>query len=174
MVNSPKFCIFEESITNMLIIDNMVKPIDYLKNRYSIASIRGIKITDEDDDGNKYKKTIRYMENKVLIDFSLTSIIHSERNYVVKVLDYIIRNLVWGTNVIILKGVDIAKETNLDVTDVSKGISRLKELNVIERVRDIPEYKNDDSINKKLYTVNHNLVFKGNIKNLKRDFDNQL
>ena len=72
------------------------------------------------------------------------------------------------------RAVDIAKETNLDVTDVSKGISRLKELNVIERVRDIPEYKNDDSINKKLYTVNHNLVFKGNIKNLKRDFDNQL
>ena len=69
---------------------------------------------------------------------------------------------------------EIAKETNLDVTDVSRGISRLKELNIIERVRDIPEYKNDDSINKKLYTVNHNLVFKGNIKNLKRDFDNQL
>lgn len=156
----------------MFIIDGMVRAIDYLKSNFKLT-IGKRTIEDESDDGQKYNKTIWFMKDKALFDFSMIKIIHNERMYVVEVLEYICNHLEWGTNAIILDNSQISTDRNLNKPDVSRGISRLVELNIIVKAKTLDRYKKDNSINNKLYIVNHNKLFKGNTKNMKKDFDKQ-
>ena len=56
-------------------------------------SVKGLRIKDEDDSGTKYNKTIYYMEDKVLIDNSLVTILSEESKYVGIVIRYIVDNI---------------------------------------------------------------------------------
>ena len=109
------------------------------------------------------------MTDKAIIDNNLILTLHSEKKYVVLLVDYIVRNLVWGHNYVTLVPEDIVKTAHGSISrgDVSKAIKRCIELNIIVRTNeDREEYKN---LNKYIYTVNHNYIFKGNTKNYLKD-----
>ena len=57
-------------------------------------------------------------------------------------------------------------------TDVSRVITRFEELEIIKPCSELPIF-NGARVKKNLYTVNHNYIFRGNIKNLISDFDKQ-
>lgn len=116
-------------------------------------------------EGNQYKKVIN-MTDKYIAGNNLMPILLDERKYVVLLAIYISKNLRWGTNVIELKPVNILSNLHIDRGDISKGIKRLIELNIIVRANTIEKYKD---LSKYLYIVNHNYIFKGNIKNLIKD-----
>lgn len=156
----------------MFIIDGVIKAVDYLKSNFKLGCRKSI-TKDEDDNGNEYTKTIWYMEDKTLFDISMIDIIHKERSYVVDVLKYICQNLTWGTNVIILDNKRIAEYTGVNKPDISRAITRLVSLNIIVKAKTLDIYKNDNDISNKLYIVNHNMVFRGNSRKLKKDFDKQ-
>ena len=138
---------------------------DYLDGGF-LMSFGKRTIIDEDIDANQYKKVIRYMNDKAIIDNNLILKLLNERKYVSLLVDYISKNLTWGTNVIELVPKDILAKENIDRGDISKGIKRLIELEIIVQAN---TRKNYEGLNKYLYIVNHNYIFKGNIKNLIKD-----
>ena len=138
---------------------------DYLDGGF-LMSFGKRTIIDEDIDANQYKKVIRYMNDKAIIDNNLILKLLDERKYVSLLVDYISKNLTWGTNVIELVPKDILAKENIDRGDISKGIKRLIELEIIVQAN---TRKNYEGLNKYLYIVNHNYIFKGNIKNLIKD-----
>lgn len=138
---------------------------DYLDGGF-LMSFGKRTIIDEDIDANQYKKVIRYMNDKAIIDNNLILKLLDERKYVSLLVDYISKNLTWGTNVIELVPKDILAKENIDRGDISKGIKRLIELEIIVQANTRKSY---EGLNKYLYIVNHNYIFKGNIKNLIKD-----
>ena len=138
---------------------------DYLDGGF-LMSFGKRTIIDEDIDANQYKKVIKYMNDKAIIDNNLILKLLNERKYVSLLVDYISKNLTWGTNVIELVPKDILAKENIDRGDISKGIKRLIELEIIVQAN---TRKNYEGLNKYLYIVNHNYIFKGNIKNLIKD-----
>ena len=156
----------------MIIIGNKVVNYGYLKNTFTTKINLQTVVTDIDDDGDEYRKTVKYMPNKCLIDNALFNILRKEPYYVSRVVSYIINNLVYGTNTLELKGTLIAEIEHLDNSDVSKALTRLQELEIIKAVADIDYYK-DKKVSKKLYTINHNYIFKGNFMKLKKEFKEQ-
>lgn len=157
----------------MIIIDNKVSNYTYIKNTFDTKTIRKCKVVDYDDCGQEYNKTISYMPTKCLIDNALFNITKREPFYVGRVINYIINNLKYGTNVMTLKGTEIAAHENLYPADVSRGIARLEELEIIKPLREIEEYSKDNSIKKNVFTINHNYIFKGNINKLVKEFEAQ-
>lgn len=87
----------------MILVDNKLYNYSYIKNKFTISTIVGMRITDCDDEGTQYNKTIRYMKNKSLIDNSLLAILNTQPGYVRRIIDYILVKLEYGTNVIELK-----------------------------------------------------------------------
>ena len=138
---------------------------DYLDGGF-LMSFGKRTIIDEDIDANQYKKVIRYMNDKAIIDNNLILKLLNERKYVSLLVDYISKNLTWGTNVIELIPKDILSKENIDRGDISKGIKRLIELEIIVQANTRKDY---EGLSKYLYIVNHNYIFKGNIKNLIKD-----
>ena len=157
----------------LIIIDSNIIHCDYICNDFDIDNIKGLVIKDTADNGQMYNKTIRYMDNKTTVDNNLIQLVLEEKNYVGKVINYIINHLRYGTNVIILKGTEISKCENIYPSDVSKGISRLIKLNIIIRIKDIDKYKDCKNISNNMFVVNHNFIFRGNIKQLIKDFEEQ-
>ena len=136
--------------------------IDYGYN----LNIRGLKIKDEDDNGDKYSKTIYYMEDKILIDNTLVTILSEESKYVGIVVRYIVDNIPYNVNHITLSSVDISKIYNVDKGNISRAIKRLNELNVIGRLYDkIP----NPYLPKNTYVINHNYLYRGSIRKLRKD-----
>ena len=128
--------------------------------------IKGLRIKDEDDSGTKYNKTIYYMEDKVLIDNSLVTILSEESKYVGIVIRYIVDNIPYNINHLSLNASIVAKQYNCDKSHISKAIKRLVDLNVIGRVYDkIP----NDMLPKNTYVINHNYLYRGNIGKLRKD-----
>ena len=139
---------------------------DYLDGHY-LCSFGKRTIIDRDIEDNAYRKEIRFMTDKSIIDDSLILKLHGERRYVVLLVDYITNHLVWGHNYISLIPKDIISSTGIDKSDVSKAIKRLVELEIIKQASSVKEeYK---YIDKHVYIINHNYIFKGNIKNLISD-----
>lgn len=65
-----------------------------------------------------------------------------------------------------LKIKDIATYYNCDKSNISKGIKRLVELDVIGRLYDkIP----NNMLPKNTYIINHNYIYRGSIKKLRKD-----
>ena len=122
-------------------------------------------IIEEYIEDNQYKKVIN-MTDKYIAGNNLMPMLLDERKYVVLLAIYISKNLRWGTNVIELKPANILSNLHIDRGDISRGIKRLIELNIIVQANTIEKYKD---LNKYLYIVNHNHIFKGNIKNLIKD-----
>ena len=136
--------------------------IDYGYN----LNIRGLKIKDEADNGDKYSKTIYYMEDKILIDNTLVTILSEESKYVGIVVRYIVDNIPYNVNHITLSSVDIAKIYNVDKGNISRAIKRLNELNVIGRLYDkIP----NPYLPKNTYVIKHNYLYRGSIRKLRKD-----
>lgn len=128
--------------------------------------VKGLKIKDEDDSGTKYNKTIYYMEDKLLIDNSLVTILSEESKYVGIVVRYIADNIPYGVNHITLPPTEIAKINNIDKGNISRAIKRLVELNVIGRLYDkIP----NDILPRNTYVINHNYLYRGSIRKLRKD-----
>lgn len=128
--------------------------------------IKGLRIKDEDDSGTKYNKTIYYMEDKVLIDNSFVTILSEESKYVGIVIRYIVDNIPYNVNHLSLNASIIAKQYNCDKSHISKAIKRLVDLNVIGRVYDkIP----NDMLPKNTYVINHNYLYRGSIRKLRKD-----
>lgn len=142
---------------------------NYLDGNFSISFGKRT-IIDKDIDDNEYHKLIRYMTNKSVTDNSVVLIIRKEPMYVALVFDFIANNLIWGTNVIKLEPKEIMSSVDIDKSEVSRAIKRLIELKFIVRVNTINKYK---ELNKYLYIVNHNYLFKGNSKNLIKDINEQ-
>lgn len=138
---------------------------DSIDYGYSLT-IKGLKIKDEADNGNKYDKTIYYMEDKLLIDNSLVTILSEESKYVGQVIRYIADNIAYGINHITLNSTEIAKLNNTDKSNISKAIKRLVSLNVIGKLCDkIP----NNMLPKNTYIINHNYLYRGSIKRLRKD-----
>mgnify|MGYP001001250328 FL=1 len=136
--------------------------IDYGYN----LNIRGLKIKDEADNGDKYSKIIYYMEDKILIDNTLVTILSEESKYVGIVVRYIVDNIPYNVNHITLSSVDIAKIYNVDKGNISRAIKRLNELDVIGRLYDkIP----NPYLPKNIYVINHNYLYRGSIRKLRKD-----
>lgn len=129
-------------------------------------SVRGLKIKDEDDSGTRYNKTIYYMEDKVLIDNSLITILSEESKYVGIVVRYIVDNIPYNVNHITLNTTVIAKHNNVDKGNISKAVKRLVELDVIGRLYDRIA---NNILPKNTYVINHNYLYKGSIKKLRKD-----
>ena len=149
----------------MFICGNRLIEVDYLDGGFVMAFGRKT-IIDEDIEANQYKKVIRYMTDKYIADDNLMLTLLDEKKYVVLLAIYISKNLRWGTNVIELKPANILSNLHIDRGDISRGIKRLIELNIIVQANTIEKYKD---LSKYLYIVNHNHIFKGNIKNLIKD-----
>ena len=65
-----------------------------------------------------------------------------------------------------LSNKDIAQYYNCDKSKISKGIKRLVELDVIGRLYDkIP----NNMLPKNTYIINHNYIYRGSIKKLRKD-----
>lgn len=142
---------------------------DYLDGHY-LCSFGKRTIIDRDIEDNTYRKEIRFMTDKSIIDDSLILKLHSERRYVVLLVNYITNHLVWGHNYISLIPKDIIASTGIDKSDISKAIKRLVELEIIKQASSVKEEYKD--IDKHIYIINHNYIFKGNIKNLIKDIKN--
>lgn len=127
--------------------------------------------------GNKYKSRVYYMRNMPKCSSKVLDICIEEKPYVGKVLRYIFNSMSkdthYGMNGIYLNNSVIAKDTKVDITNVSKAISRLKELDVIRSIKTLDKFKNRRDISSKIYIVNHNIIFNGNIEKLEKDFKHQ-
>lgn len=156
----------------MIDVGNIFYIYTYVLNTFATNTIKGRHISDFDDEGLEYKKTIRYMENKVLTDISFYTLINKEKIYVRRVVDYILYKLKYGENTITLVGKDIAAYEEMSIADVSRGISRLEELELIKPCHELPIF-NGVKIKKNIYVVNHNYLFRGNIKQLLAEFNEQ-
>ena len=141
--------------------------LQYLDGGFPII-IKSKTIDDKDVDGMIYKKNIAYLNNTQTITIELLNVLCNENLAVRKLVYYIANNLVYGTNALRLVGKEICESTGLNAVQVSVAIKRLKELNVIKKATDSEIYEGMD-IDKKLYIVNHNFLYKGNIKNLKEE-----
>lgn len=129
--------------------------------------IKGLKIKDEDDSGAKYNKTIYYMEDKILIDNKLITILSEESKSVGIVVRYIADNIPYNVNHLSLNAAIIAKENNADKSNISKAIRRLVELDVIGRLYDkIP----NDMLPRNTYIINHNYFIEVVLENLEKIF----
>lgn len=148
-------------------MDNVINKLsrDSIDYNYSL-DFKGLKIKDKADDGTEYNKTIYYMEHKAIIDDALLEIMDKENTYVRKVVRYIAKNIPYGVNHISLSNKDIAEYYNCDKSNISKGIKRLVELDVIGRLYDkIP----NNMLPKNTYIINHNYIYRGSIKKLRKD-----
>lgn len=106
------------------------------------------------------------MEDKVLIDNSLVTILSEESKYVGIVVRYIVDNIPYNVNHLSLNASVIAKKYEIDKSNISKAIKRLVELNVIGRLCDkIP----NDMLPKNTYVINHNYLYRGSIGKLRKD-----
>lgn len=134
------------------------------------------KITDDwDIHNNKFKKEIYYMNSGAKCYMNLV-MLHDLPRYTVKVLEFIRVNLRYGTNVIeLLNPIIVAsdKEHKLTSNEVSKALKQLRELGIIRKLNEVDMWKNDLTIRPKMYVVNHNYIFNGNIKKLKIDLEKQ-
>ena len=105
-------------------------------------------------------------EDKILIDNTLVTILSEESKYVGIVVRYIVDNIPYNVNHITLSSVDIAKIYNVDKGNISRAIKRLNELNVIGRLYDkIP----NPYLPKNTYVINHNYLYRGSIRKLRKD-----
>lgn len=128
--------------------------------------LKGLRIKDESDEGKVYDKTIYYMEDKILIDNSLITILSEESKFVGIVVRYIVDNIPYNVNHISLSAATIAKEYSSDKSNISKAIKRLVELDVIGRLYDkIP----NTILPKNTYIINHNYLYRGSIRKLRKD-----
>ena len=106
------------------------------------------------------------MEDKVLIDNSLVTILSEESKYVGIVIRYIVDNIPYNVNHLYLSSSNIAKLYNTDKANISKAIKRLVELDVIGRLYDkIP----NNILPKNTYVINHNYLYRGSIRKLRKD-----
>ena len=156
----------------MIEVSNKPYIFGYVLSKFTIRNIKSLIILDKDDNDNEYRKTIKYMPNKSLIDNALFNIVNVEPIYVRRVVSYIIMHLPYGNNYITLKGSDIANAEGMVVADVSRGINRLVELGIIESCADLPVFAGK-KVRKNVYVINHNYIFRGDIKKLVKDFKAQ-
>ena len=136
--------------------------VTYLDGGFDISFGKKL-IFDTDINGDEYQKLILYMKNSSVTSDDLDLILINEKKYVGMLIHYIKNKLEWGTNVVELVPNDICAHSRIDRADISKGIKRLVELNIIVQANTKDEYKD---VSKYIYIVNHNYIFKGNIKNL--------
>lgn len=128
------------------------------------------KVINEDDDGKKYKTTVTFMENTFTSTSELIDIVTNESKNVGIVISYITRHIRYGNNHIELSSTDIAKEYGADKSNIGKGIKRLVELEVIYKLSDrIP----NNILPKNTYVLNHNFFYKGNLKKLEKEINEQ-
>ena len=135
--------------------------------KYKIGEHIGV-----DDLNREYKLTYKYMENNVSISPDMIMLLHDQPIYVVKIIDYIVKNMPYNTNRIILKNKIISDYANIDECKISKGIRILKELNIIVKAKDLDYYKYENIPNK-LYIVNHNYILKGSFNKLIKSINEQ-
>lgn len=128
--------------------------------------IKYVRLIDEDDEGRQYRKTLKYMENTVTTSTKLMSIIIDEPKYVRAIISYITKHLLYNQTVIELKNKEICDETKLYNPDVTKGIKRLKELDIIRKMKEIEGYENDNMFSQYDYFVNPEYIFHGSINSL--------
>lgn len=123
-------------------------------------------IIDKSDDNKCYNKTIRYMNNHILLGIDLIKILSVENRYVGFVVSYISDNIKYGTNHIELNSTTIANCYRSDRSNIYKAIKRLVELNVIRKLND---YIPNKMLPKNTYIVNHNYLYKGNMNKLHKE-----
>ena len=128
--------------------------------------------------GTTYKSRVCFMKNMPKCSSKVLDICLDEKPYVGKVLRYIFKTIIhndtnYGKNGILLDNATVAKNTGVNITNVSKAISRLKELDVIRPIKSIEAFKNRRNISSKVYIINHNVIFNGNIEKLEEDFKHQ-
>ena len=99
------------------------------------------------------------MNNKCIIDSSILLTLHREPRYVVRLISYIIDKLGQNETITTIKPNVVALESKIDRGDISRGIRRLKELNIIRELDTTGiDYR---------YIINSDYIFKGDSNFLK-------
>lgn len=152
-----------------VIVNNYLS--DFSNNSYRHTFI------DKADNGEEYDRTVHIMNTgseKVYVDIKLIELLATKdiSNVAKKVIAYILTNIKYGYNHIILENNVIAETINCNPTNVSKALTELKEKHIIAKATDLAIYRNTD-MPKKLYILNHNYAIKGNFDNLKKEVDEQ-
>lgn len=167
----PKIYIFAENYFNNDFMKE--KTIYSIKVRHNkvvncCLHIKYVRLIDEDDEGRQYSKTVKYMENTVTTSCKLSKLLINATKPVRTLIDYIINHLSYNQTVIELKNKNIACETGIDQSDITKAIKYLsnKDVDVIRRMREIEGYENDNMFSQYDYFVNPEYIFHGSINSL--------
>lgn len=136
---------------------------------HSNLHIKYVRIIDEDDNGIQYKKTVRYMENTLTTSKKLAALQVDAPKYVRNVINYIINHLTYNVTVLELKNGEISKECNIFPADVTKAIKYLKDNDVIRKIRELDEYKDDNMFTQYEYFINPEYIYCGSINNLTKE-----
>lgn len=155
----------------------MIKPIGnkYVKQYFNFSAKPNLKfmIKDSKDvEGNNFKQEVPYVAETRKINVKLIGILSKESKTLMKIVDYIINNLQYNTDNILLIPAEVALAINDDKSNISKALKRLKELNLIERACEREDLK-DTKVDKYLYFVNPNYIFFGDAEQLRRDYNEQ-
>lgn len=126
------------------------------------SMIKPLKSTDN----VTYNTDIYYIEGAVHITSKFTEIMNTVRSsYARMILHYVVENIEYGTNVIELKPKVLKTLFETDDAKISKAIKELIDLEFMVRGSNIPTC----NLKHYQYVINHNCLYKGNIKNLYHD-----
>ena len=131
---------------------------------------------NEDIHGDKFNVIINFMEDnveRVNISYSLLDLISEGGKDVKEIIKYIINNLNYNSNVLILKGVTLSNKLNIAPPRISKALKYLKDKEVITKAKSLRIWKDNPDIDDNLYIVNIDYLYKGNINEIVKQFEKQ-
>lgn len=152
--------------------DNIIYSIKIRNNKTIPCNLhyKYVRIIDEDDEGNQYRKTVKYMENTVTTSVKLMEFLTKQPKYVRNIVLYITKHLTYNQTVLELKNKEILKEFNdsdkMYSSDVTKGLQILKTEGIIQRIREREDYKNDNMFTQYDYFINPEYIFNGSINHI--------
>lgn len=126
----------------------------------------------KDVKGTTFLQEIPYVKGMRKMHPDCVKIIIEEPAAVGKIINYIYNNLTYNTDNILLIPSTLCTYCNEHKSHISTALKRLKELKVIERACEREDLKNT-KVDKNLYFVNNNMMFFGDVKKLREDWNEQ-
>lgn len=117
--------------------------------------------------GKELKLTYRYMENSIRLGIKLVYYMISCSKYERIVIDYIVNNLVYDTNIIRLNAAKIADNYKVSRFEISRAISKLCDADILVKVNKLVKMS---PLPKDSYGVNFNYILKADIEHHLEEF----
>lgn len=131
---------------------------------------------NEDIHGDKFNVIVNFMEDnleRVNIHSRLLDLLVEGGKDVNEIVKYVIDNLNYNSNVLILKGVKLSNELKISAPRISKALKYLKEKEFITKAKSLRIWKDNPDIDDNLYIVNIDYLYKGNINEIVKQFEKQ-